>query len=583
MIRHSSRRLLRLCDPNSPQNILRRHIASSNTPSPGLVSLLHARAAHRSSLTLCSAPPSQNSSTLMGGMGAGCNASSISRHHSTMIANTITDPIPHAQLMSTLTTRRNLTSGKKKLKAVPEPTNTVDSTLKSLRELHTYVKDHLSLDIWTVNIILLTFIVGPAVWNSMKTSSSTHNIDEIPVDDPVEHSVRILLESTRKLDDDEEKESKTTSTVTIISPEEDARRLLNDLLASDNVKNKASKVASGVIQSPPFQNACKVLVRNIWDDLINHPETKSQLSMLVYTVLQNEKVYAAVKDLVLQLVNDEEVYKELTELVVKLGEEKEVLSATQQLLTESAHRTLNDPNVLDHSMEFATEVVGDDVVQRTGGEALRNTVGYAVQPSGGAVLAGLGTMIVAGCLHFYFSRRGGGDSTPRGGDSFSSFGRDAPNITVVTHAQSSPQSLVSPMNRSVSGGSFGGIPPDGNHPAASLLTRLFEIAQSILGLPSALVGSVRSSITSAIAIPAAVSDKCSSGWAWLCGWLTDIFSIPSQIGASLSATLSSNLASASQFIAANVGHASAYLKDSWLAVLEFLQRATGNNPDESTL
>lgn len=35
-------------------------------------------------------------------------------------------------------------------------------------------------------------------------------------------------------------------------------------------------------------------------------------------------------------------------------------------------------------MEFATEVVGDDVVQRTGGEALRNTVGYAVQPSGGA-------------------------------------------------------------------------------------------------------------------------------------------------------------------------------------------------------
>ena len=67
-----------------------------------------------------------------------------------------------------------------------------------------------------------------------------------------------------------------------------------------------------------------------------------------------------------------------------LGEEQEVLDATQQLLTISAHRTLNDPNVLDHSMEFATEVVGDDVVQRTGGEALRNTVGYAVQPSGGA-------------------------------------------------------------------------------------------------------------------------------------------------------------------------------------------------------
>lgn len=57
-----------------------------------------------------------------------------------------------------------------------------------------------------------------------------------------------------------------------------------------------------------------------------------------------------------------------------------MLNATQSLLTESAHNTLNDPDILDHSMEFATDVVGDDVVQRTAGEALRNTLSYAVQP-----------------------------------------------------------------------------------------------------------------------------------------------------------------------------------------------------------
>ena len=134
----------------------------------------------------------------------------------------------------------------------------------------------------------------------------------------------------------------------------------------------------------PFQNACKKLVRNIWDDLINDKETYSQLTTLLYNVLQNEKIYSAVKDLLLQLVNDEEINRELTKLVVKLGEEPDVLAATQQVLTESAHRTMNDPNVLDHSMEFATEVMGDDVVQRTGGDALWNTVGYAVQPSGNA-------------------------------------------------------------------------------------------------------------------------------------------------------------------------------------------------------
>jgi hypothetical protein len=51
------------------------------------------------------------------------------------------------------------------------------------------------------------------------------------------------------------------------------------------------------------------------------------------------------------------------------------------LLAESAHRTLNDPDILDHSMEFATDVVGDDGVQRTSGEALRHTVSYALRPS----------------------------------------------------------------------------------------------------------------------------------------------------------------------------------------------------------
>ena len=57
-----------------------------------------------------------------------------------------------------------------------------------------------------------------------------------------------------------------------------------------------------------------------------------------------------------------------------------VMEATQTLLTNSAHKTLNDPEILDHSMEFAADVVGDDVVQRTSGEALWNTISYSIRP-----------------------------------------------------------------------------------------------------------------------------------------------------------------------------------------------------------
>jgi hypothetical protein len=68
-------------------------------------------------------------------------------------------------------------------------------------------------------------------------------------------------------------------------------------------------------------------------------------------------------------------------LVQRLGVEKQVQDATQALLVESAHNALNDPEILDHSMEFATDVVGDDVVQQTAGEALYNTLSYAIRPT----------------------------------------------------------------------------------------------------------------------------------------------------------------------------------------------------------
>jgi len=323
----------------------------------------------------------------------------------------------------------------------PKNLSNFETTLKTLRDLHHYVKHNLSLDIWTFSLILVAFIVGPSIWTAIKESprSDDYYMTGIPVDDPVEHSVRILTESTgdgKSYDENSQQERQKSSPGNkIMTPEEDAKRILNDLLASESLRTTASRIASGVIQSPPFQNACKVLVKNIWDDLVSDEETTAQLVSLVHAVLQNDRIYFAVKDLLLQLLNDEQVYNELTKLVVQLGEEREVVQATQKLLTESAHRTLNDPEVLDHSMEFATEVVGDDVVQRSGGEALRNTVGYAVQPSGEAVLAGLGTMIVAGVLHFYLMRGHGGSpgaaaSAPRRDSSFDGGGPPLPSSVV---------------------------------------------------------------------------------------------------------------------------------------------------------
>lgn len=154
-----------------------------------------------------------------------------------------------------------------------------------------------------------------------------------------------------------------------------------DVLNSEALQNAIASLITRVVSSNQFQSACQNLIKNLWKDLVNDPETVAQIIALLNTAIQDEKIKKSFKELVLGVLQDEEVYNELTGLVVRLGEEKEVLNATKELLTESAHQALNDPEILDHSMEFATDIVGDNVIQRTSGEALRNTVTYAVRPS----------------------------------------------------------------------------------------------------------------------------------------------------------------------------------------------------------
>lgn len=154
-----------------------------------------------------------------------------------------------------------------------------------------------------------------------------------------------------------------------------------DVLNSEALQNAIASLITRVVSSQQFQSACQNLIKNLWKDLVNDPETVAQIIALLNTAIQDEKIKKSFKELVLGVLQDEEVYNELTGLVVRLGDEKEVLNATKELLTESAHQALNDPEILDHSMEFATDIVGDNVIQRTSGEALRNTVTYAVRPS----------------------------------------------------------------------------------------------------------------------------------------------------------------------------------------------------------
>jgi hypothetical protein len=158
-------------------------------------------------------------------------------------------------------------------------------------------------------------------------------------------------------------------------------RIVADVIKSPKVEEAITNLVTRVIQSPQFKRACQVLLKELLQDLLSDPDTLKQVIHLLNNAIQDQKIKDAAVQLVIDVFGDDQVLDELVVLVQRLGMEDKVQQATQALLVESAHNALNDPEILDHSMEFATDVVGDDVVQQTAGEALYNTLAYAARPT----------------------------------------------------------------------------------------------------------------------------------------------------------------------------------------------------------
>ena len=158
-------------------------------------------------------------------------------------------------------------------------------------------------------------------------------------------------------------------------------RIVSDLLKSPQIQQAATNLVTSIIQSAQFKTACQLLLKELLKDLLDDPDTLKQVIHLLQNAIKDEKIKEAAVQLATDIFGDDRVLDELVILVQRLGMEQQVKYATQALLVESAHNALNDPEILDHSMEFATDVVGDDVVQQTAGEALYNTMSYAFRPT----------------------------------------------------------------------------------------------------------------------------------------------------------------------------------------------------------
>jgi hypothetical protein len=238
-------------------------------------------------------------------------------------------------------------------------------------------------------VLLLTLILlAPLVVGQMKKSDSTY--EEITGDDPVDNFTTMVRRGWGNDDEDNK------------NPVE---YMLRDVMQSKALQQAAQQFVIQIMESNDFKAALNRLIKDLWKDLVEDPETIKQVVKLLQIAIQDPAILKAAQKLVLDLVEEPDVKQALIDMIQKLGDDSQVQVATQTLLTESAHNALNDPEITDHSMEFATDVLGDDIVQRTAGEALRNTVGHAVRPASTIFLTATGVgLIIFGVVAIGYAR-----------------------------------------------------------------------------------------------------------------------------------------------------------------------------------
>ena len=230
-----------------------------------------------------------------------------------------------------------------------------------------------SMAVVGISTLVVLLLTAPYMLTHMKRSNSTYQQDltEDPVDD-LNRLFRQEFEGGR-------------------NPFE---VLFRDILQSKALQDAAQQFVVQLLASDAVKRSLSRLVQQLWSDLVTDPETLAQIIRLLQIAIQDPQIRKATQTLVLDLVSEPAIQQALVDLLQRVGSDEQVLQATQGLLTQATHRSLNDPEILEHSMEFASDVVGDDVVQQSARDALWNTVGSAVKPVSTAVLLATGLGLI---------------------------------------------------------------------------------------------------------------------------------------------------------------------------------------------
>ncbi len=147
-----------------------------------------------------------------------------------------------------------------------------------------------------------------------------------------------------------------------------------------------------VLKHPNSEKELTALVMRVIRSISEDKKCIADLATLFTAALAERNVLDACVNVVAALGEDPEILKVLSDLTVKVLAEQNVVDATNELFAASSERVLADEAVMHQSQAFVVDVMGDEMLQREGGNAIWKSVKHAMQP-GFIRIAGFSLMV----------------------------------------------------------------------------------------------------------------------------------------------------------------------------------------------
>ncbi|KAG5182267.1 hypothetical protein JKP88DRAFT_269953 [Tribonema minus] len=170
-----------------------------------------------------------------------------------------------------------------------------------------------------------------------------------------------------------------------IQTQELAMAVVNTLLNDPKVLAATSVFLQDAASDPDTQAAIVSLASHV----LQHPDTLQEVHALAQKLiaqlvkeaaatLRTCTVLASLKHTHLKCILDH-VYEAFLDMVSRIIAEPRVKEQVSLIMADGSHHVLADADVLQHGKDFVAEVMGDDQVQKTGGDALWHSVQYALR------------------------------------------------------------------------------------------------------------------------------------------------------------------------------------------------------------